>query len=85
MRMAQLADALAHSRSRVTHTVTRMEKAGLVRALRRRPRTGAASSAASPTQGYALLTRPRTCTSTASATTSSTSSARRTSRRSAGS
>jgi DNA-binding MarR family transcriptional regulator len=30
MRMAQLADALAHSRSRVTHTVTRMEKAGLV-------------------------------------------------------
>ena len=25
MRMAQLADALAHSRSRVTHTVTRME------------------------------------------------------------
>jgi DNA-binding MarR family transcriptional regulator len=31
MRMAALADALAHSRSRVTHTVTRMEKAGLVR------------------------------------------------------
>ncbi|NHC22403.1 MarR family transcriptional regulator [Nocardioides sp. IC4_145] len=31
MRMAQLADALAHSRSRVTHTVARMEKAGLVR------------------------------------------------------
>ena len=30
LRMAQLADALAHSRSRVTHTVTRMEKAGLV-------------------------------------------------------
>ncbi len=30
MRMAQLADALAHSRSRVTHTVTRLEKAGLV-------------------------------------------------------
>ncbi|HEX4472484.1 MAG TPA: MarR family transcriptional regulator [Nocardioides sp.] len=30
MRMAQLADALAHSRSRVTHTVARMEKAGLV-------------------------------------------------------
>ncbi|NYD42596.1 MarR family winged helix-turn-helix transcriptional regulator [Nocardioides panaciterrulae] len=30
MRMAQLADALAHSRSRVTHTVSRMEKAGLV-------------------------------------------------------
>jgi DNA-binding MarR family transcriptional regulator len=30
MRMAQLADALAHSRSRVTHTVTRMERAGYV-------------------------------------------------------
>jgi DNA-binding MarR family transcriptional regulator len=30
LRMAQLADALAHSRSRVTHTVTRMQKAGLV-------------------------------------------------------
>ncbi|MBF4767090.1 MarR family transcriptional regulator [Nocardioides agariphilus] len=31
LRMAQLADAMAHSRSRVTHTVKRMEKAGLVR------------------------------------------------------
>jgi DNA-binding MarR family transcriptional regulator len=30
LRMAQLADALAHSRSRVTHTVKRMEVAGLV-------------------------------------------------------
>ena len=30
MRMAALADALAHSRSRVTHTIDRMEKAGLV-------------------------------------------------------
>ncbi len=30
MRMAQLADALGHSRSRVTHTVERMEKAGYV-------------------------------------------------------
>jgi DNA-binding MarR family transcriptional regulator len=30
LRMAQLADALAHSRSRVTHTVSRMEKANLV-------------------------------------------------------
>lgn len=30
LRMAALADALAHSRSRVTHTVDRMEKAGLV-------------------------------------------------------
>lgn len=30
MRMAQLADAMAHSRSRVTHTVGRLEKSGLV-------------------------------------------------------
>lgn len=30
LRMAHLADALAHSRSRVTHTVKRMEDAGLV-------------------------------------------------------
>ena len=30
MRMAQLADSLAHSRSRVTHTIKRMEKAELV-------------------------------------------------------
>ncbi|GAA2015908.1 MULTISPECIES: MarR family winged helix-turn-helix transcriptional regulator [Nocardioides] len=30
LRMAQLADAMAHSRSRVTHTVARMERAGLV-------------------------------------------------------
>ena len=30
MRMAQLADAMAHSRSRVTHTVARMQRSGLV-------------------------------------------------------
>jgi len=30
MRMAHLADALAHSRSRVTHTIDRMEKSGYV-------------------------------------------------------
>lgn len=30
MRMAQLADSLAHSRSRVTHTVKRMESLGLL-------------------------------------------------------
>ncbi len=30
MRMAVLADSLSHSRSRVTHTVSRMERAGLV-------------------------------------------------------
>jgi DNA-binding MarR family transcriptional regulator len=31
MRMAQIADSMQHSRSRVTHTVSRMEKAGLIR------------------------------------------------------
>jgi DNA-binding MarR family transcriptional regulator len=31
MRMALLADAMSHSRSRVTHTIARMEKADLVR------------------------------------------------------
>ncbi len=30
MRMAVLADSVSHSRSRVTHTVSRMERAGLV-------------------------------------------------------
>src|SRR5690606_7742597 len=30
MRMAQLADALAHSRSRVTHTIARLERTGYV-------------------------------------------------------
>jgi DNA-binding MarR family transcriptional regulator len=30
LRMASLADSVSHSRSRVTHTVTRMENAGLV-------------------------------------------------------
>jgi DNA-binding MarR family transcriptional regulator len=30
LRMAMLADSVSHSRSRVTHTVTRMETAGLV-------------------------------------------------------
>lgn len=39
MRVAVLADALRHSRSRMTHTVTRMEEAGLVRRARRLPPT----------------------------------------------
>ena len=30
MRMAQLADAMAHSRSRITHTIKRMERSELV-------------------------------------------------------
>src|SRR6478735_5158447 len=54
MRMAQLADALAHSRSRVTHTVTRMEKAGLV--LRTSsPEDGRGIVCRLTDEGYALL------------------------------
>ena len=54
LRMAQLADALAHSRSRVTHTVKRMEDAGLVE------RTTSAEDGrgvvcAMTDEGYALL------------------------------
>lgn len=30
IRMAELADALSHSRSRITHTISRLERAGLV-------------------------------------------------------
>jgi DNA-binding MarR family transcriptional regulator len=56
LRMAQLADAMAHSRSRVTHTVQRMEKAGLVQ------RTSSAEDrrgvvCAMTDQGYELLRR----------------------------
>lgn len=54
MRMAQLADALAHSRSRVTHTVARMEKAGLVqRAVS--PEDGRGVLAAMTDKGYELV------------------------------
>jgi DNA-binding MarR family transcriptional regulator len=56
MRMAQLADALAHSRSRVTHTVTRMEKAGLV-ARSSSPEDGRGVVASMTEKGYDLLTR----------------------------
>jgi len=54
LRMAQLADAMAHSRSRVTHTVKRMEGAGLVE------RTTSAEDGrgvvcAMTEEGYALL------------------------------
>ena len=56
MRMAQLADALRHSRSRVTHTVARMEKAGLV--LRSATADDGRGIVATMTDaGYALLQR----------------------------
>lgn len=54
MRMAQLADALAHSRSRVTHTVDRMQKAGyIVRAAT--PEDGRGIVATMTDAGFALL------------------------------
>src|SRR4051812_31267630 len=59
MRMAALADALAHSRSRVTHTVTRMEKAGLVQRSSS-PDAGPATLATLPTKAHTLSgRRPR--------------------------
>lgn len=56
MRMAQLADALAHSRSRVTHTVTRMERAGLV-VRTSSPEDGRGVVASMTDKGYDLLVR----------------------------
>lgn len=54
MRMAHLADALAHSRSRVTHTVDRMERAGyLVRGTT--PEDGRGIAATMTDAGYTLI------------------------------
>ena len=53
--MAPLADALAHSRSRVTHTVTRMEKAGLVQRTSS-PEDGRGIVCRLTDEGYAVLT-----------------------------
>jgi len=54
LRMAEIADSMQHSRSRVTHTVSRMERAGLIR------RTASASDkrgvdAAMTERGWELL------------------------------
>ncbi|GAA2152173.1 MarR family transcriptional regulator [Nocardioides koreensis] len=56
LRMAQLADALAHSRSRVTHTIARMEKSGLVERTVS-PEDGRGVLAAMTDKGYSLLVR----------------------------
>jgi len=56
MRMAQLADALAHSRSRVTHTITRMERQGLVTRTSS-PEDGRGVVASMTDQGWDLLVR----------------------------
>ena len=56
LRMAQLADAMAHSRSRVTHTVKRMEAAHLVER-RASDEDGRGIVCAMTEQGYDLLVR----------------------------
>ncbi len=56
LRMAQLADALAHSRSRVTHTVARLEKAGLV-SRSATPEDGRGIVCQMTDQGWDLLVR----------------------------
>jgi DNA-binding MarR family transcriptional regulator len=56
MRMAQLADALAHSRSRVTHTIARMEHAGLV-VRSSSPEDGRGVVATMTEKGWDLLVR----------------------------
>lgn len=56
MRMAQLAEALCHSRSRVTHTVARMEKSGLVERSNS-PDDGRGVLARMTDRGYDLLQR----------------------------
>ena len=56
LRMAQLADAMAHSRSRVTHTVKRMENAGLVERAES-AEDGRGVVCAMTDEGYQLLER----------------------------
>lgn len=56
MRMAQLAAALAHSRSRVTHTIGRMERAGLV-SRSSSPEDGRGVIASMTDKGWDLLVR----------------------------
>ena len=60
MRMAQLADAMAHSRSRVTHTVARMEAAGFI-TRGTTPEDGRGVVATMTPQGYELLVRAAPC------------------------
>jgi DNA-binding MarR family transcriptional regulator len=60
LRMAQLADALAHSRSRVTHTVARMEAVGYV-TRGTTPEDGRGVVATMTDTGYDLLVRAAPC------------------------
>ena len=54
MRMAQLADAMCHSRSRITHTVQRMERAGLLLRVES-PEDGRGVVARMTDEGFAVL------------------------------
>ncbi len=54
MRMAQLADSLAHSRSRVTHTVGRLQDSGLVERIKS-PEDGRGVVCAMTDRGWLLL------------------------------
>ena len=60
MRMAQLADAMAHSRSRVTHTVARMQNAGYV-TRNASPDDGRGVVAEMTDKGYELLRQAAPC------------------------
>ena len=60
MRMAHLADAMAHSRSRVTHTVSRMEGAGYV-TRGTTPEDGRGVVATMTDKGYDLLVSAAPC------------------------
>lgn len=56
LRMSELADLVVHSRSRLTHTITRMEKRGLVERMRCEA-DGRGREAVLTDQGMALLER----------------------------
>jgi DNA-binding MarR family transcriptional regulator len=60
MRMAQLADSMAHSRSRVTHTVARMERSGYI-TRGTTPEDGRGVVATMTDQGYSLLVAAAPC------------------------
>lgn len=54
LRMAEIADSMQHSRSRVTHTVSRMEKAGLIRRVAAEGDKRGVDAVMTP-EGWALL------------------------------
>ena len=60
MRMAQLADAMAHSRSRITHTVARMEAVGYI-TRGTTPEDGRGVVATMTPAGYELLVKAAPC------------------------